>query len=122
MPPKMSRAQRVEVCHGALCSLLLPMISRNPQNAHACALHKQLLTTHSPSFASKADVATALRLLVANRLATMVKEKPEQSDSRMFFFPTFMAGLVLGMNNHTLLEWAELDLLLNRRPPKAAAA
>lgn len=120
MPPKMSRAQRLDVCHGALGALLLPLISQDPRNAHACALHKKITALNGPSFASKADVATSLRLLVANRLATMVKEKPEQSDSRVFFFPTFMAGLVLGASHPT--SWTELDLLLDRRPPKAAAA
>ena len=120
MTTEMSRAQRVEVCHGALASLLLPMISQDPYNAYSNALHKKIVADHGENFASKSDVTRTMKLLVENGLATEVKEDPDRHESRVFYFPTFMAGILLGLK-HPQDQWSELDLLLDR-PAKAKAA
>ena len=120
MTIEMSRAQRVAVCHGALASLLLPMISQDPYNAYSNALHKKIVADNGDTFASKTDVTKALKLLVDHGLATAVKEEPERHESRVFYYPTFIAGLWLGLK-HPKDQWPELDLLLDR-PVKAKAA
>lgn len=117
---EMPRTQRVEVCQGALVGLLLPLMSQDPYNSYANALHEKIVAAHGENFASKSDVGFALKLMAQNGLATAHKENPDHHGSKVFYFPTFLGGVLMGMSERTS-NWEMLGLLLDRKPAKKAA-
>jgi hypothetical protein len=91
-----TRGQQTQVRLGCLATLLVQIICKHPEIAYSYALHAKLAETYGDKY-SRTDVSRALYLLAGHKILVAHEENPDKPNGRVFYHPTWLAGLKLGL-------------------------